>query len=232
MPRWMVALLGAVALSCSNFSLAQAETSPSEPHEFKDWYIDPHDTVVRFFATELGLKKVKGIFNITTGTIEYDGQSAESLKVHAEIEVDTIDTGIKMRDKSLKSDSYLKNTQYPFIVFDSTRIVPGGPGHFRMYGNLKIRQWTKEVVLDVNGPGPFAKTVRKKTFFTAHATAKINRKDFGVNGGGPVIADELPITMIVRVIEGTDPELGTREDARKKSKEDFEQNEAFKKLKH
>jgi len=228
----MAALVGAVVLSIANFSACFAETSPTEPHELKHWYIDPHDTVVQFFATELGLKKVRGIFNSTYGSIQYDGQSAETLKVHAEVDSDTVDTGIKMRNRSIKSDSFLKVSQYPFLVFDSTRIVPGGPGHFRMYGNLKIRQWTKEVVLDVNGPSAFAKTGRGNVCFTAHATTKINRKEFGVNGSGPVIGDEIPIVIRVRVIEGDDPEAGTREDLRRKSKEDFEKNEEFKKLRH
>jgi len=52
------------------------------------------------------------------------------------------------------------------------------------------------------------------------------------DSGGPVVSDDIPITMIVRVIEGVDPELGTRADARRKQQEDFEANEAFKKNKH
>ena len=232
MSRWMAALIGVFALSCCGLSPAQAEASPEEPHEFNNWYIDPHDTTVRFFATELAIKKVKGAFDTVCGTVQYDGKSAESLKVHAEIDVDTVDTAIKMRDKALKGDDFLKVAKYPFIIFDSTRIIPTTPGHFRMYGNLKIRQSTKEVVVDVNGPGPFTKSIRDKTCFTAHATAKLNRKDFGINGSGALISDEIPVVISVRVVEGADPDEGTRAETRRKQQEDFANNEAFKRFKH
>jgi polyisoprenoid-binding protein YceI len=230
--RLVLTLIGAVVLSCSSLLSAQAESAPTAPSEFKDWYIDPHDTSVRFWATEFKIKKVKGAFNSTYGTIEFDGKSPESLKVHAELDVDTIDTTIVMRDKSLKSDDFFKVAKYPFIVFDSTRIVPVSAGLFRMYGNLKIRQETKEVVLDVHGPTPFGKTAKGKTCFNARATAKLNRKDFGINHGGAMINDEIPVFISLRAIEGVDPEIGIRADARKKAADDTFNAEAFKKLKH
>jgi polyisoprenoid-binding protein YceI len=231
MSRWMVALLVAFVLSCFGFIHAQAETSPEEP-KFRYWYIDPHDTMVRFSAVEFGMKKVKGAFNTVTGTVEYDGKSAESVKVHVEVDVDTLDTNIRMRDRALKGDGFLSITRYPFIVFDSTRIVATNAGHFRMYGNLKIRQNTKEVVLEVNGPGPFTKTARDKTSFLAHATTKVSRKDFGIVGSGPivVISDDIPIVINVHCIEGVDPEAGLRDDARTQAKKDFEQSESIKKF--
>lgn len=232
MVRWMVALLVAFGLSCFGFIHAQAETSTEEPHKFKYWYIDPHFTVVRFSAIEFGMKKVKGVFNTVTGTVEYDGKSPESVRVHVEVDVDTLDTNIRMRDTSLKGDGFLKVSRYPFIVYDSTRIVATDAGHFRIYGNLKIRQVTKEVVLEVSGPDTFTKTARDKTCFSAHATTKLSRKEFGITGSGPVmvISDEIPIVINVRCVEGVDPESGTRDDARAQSKKDFEQSEAIKKF--
>jgi polyisoprenoid-binding protein YceI len=185
---------------------------------YKDWYIDPHDTYVRFFATEFKVKKVKGVFNSTFGPIEYDGHSTNSLKVHAELDVDQIDTAIVMRDRALKSDDFLKVSRYPLITFDSTRIVPEGPGHFRMYGNLKIRQEVKEVALEVQGPTlPFGKTASGATCFNARATTKLSRKDFGITHMSGLISDEIPVFISLRVIEGIDPDIGTRASEKEES---------------
>jgi polyisoprenoid-binding protein YceI len=64
---------------------------------------------------------------------------------------------------------------------------------------------TKEVVLDVEGPSQESKdpwgTIRKG----ASATAKINRKDFGLNWnkaletGGVVVGDEITITLEIEM---------------------------------
>jgi polyisoprenoid-binding protein YceI len=235
MARLAITLISAFLLACFGFTPAQAESEPAEESAKEPantaWYIDPHDTSVRFFATEFKLKKVKGMFNSTYGTVDYNGVSPTKLRVHAEVDVDTIDTTIRMRDNALKSDDFLKVAKYPYITFDSTRIVPISPGLFRMYGTLKIRQESKEVVLDVHGPTQFGKTARGLKCFNARATATLNRKDFGITHGGAMISDELPVTISTRIIEGGDPEMGVRADAKKKSADDYFNAEAFKKLK-
>jgi polyisoprenoid-binding protein YceI len=236
MSRWMAALIGLFVINCCSLSPAQAETSPdasteAPPHEYANWYIDPHNSVIRFFATEFAIKKVKGVFDTAYGTVQYDGKSPESIRVHAEIDSDSIDTAIKMRDRTLKGDDFLKVSRYPFIIFDSTRIVPSSPGHFRMYGNLKIRQYTKEVVVDVNGPGPFTKTIRGMACFNAHATARLDKKDFGINGGAGRVGDEIPVVMTLRIVEGGDPDAGIRASERQKNKDDFQANENYKRSK-
>jgi polyisoprenoid-binding protein YceI len=235
--RLATILISAASFVCLSALPARAESTIEEKtekdHAFKDWYIDPHDTYVRFFATEFKFKKVKGIFNSTFGPIEYDGHSTDSLKVHAEIDTDTIDTTSAMRDRALKSDDFLKVGRYPLITFDSTRIVPEGPGHFRMYGNLKIRQETKEVALEVQGPFlPFGKTASGATCFSARATTTLNRKDFGITHMPGVISDEIPVFISLRVIEGFDPDVGTRANAKEdgiKASKFTQMREQFKK---
>jgi polyisoprenoid-binding protein YceI len=158
----------------------------------------------------LKLRTVRGVFNKCYGQIEFDGSNVSQMKVHAQIDADTLDTEIKMRDRAIKGDDFLKVGRYPMITFESTRIVPLSKNEFTMYGNLTIRRDTKEVAVDVHGPDTFGKTVAGKTCFTARASAKLNRKDFGMNYSSALISDNVSVLLSVRVIQGEDPEANTR----------------------
>jgi polyisoprenoid-binding protein YceI len=195
------------------------------------WYIDPHATDVRFQVKELGgLRTVKGSFAKTYGQVEFNGEDLSSLKVHAEIDAEKIDTQITMRDNELKSDHFLDVSHNQMIVFDSTRIVQKTANEFVMYGNLKIRRHTKEVAVVVHGPDNPGKTARGKACFSGRATAKLHRKDFNLtHQSALMISDEILVFINVRLIEGLDPEAIGREQARLKRQKDALLEQQFKK---
>src|SRR5206468_2562322 len=71
------------------------------------------------------------------------------------------------------------------------------------FGNLTLHGVTRPVVLDVEGPTPEIKDPWGKTRAGAQATAKIDRKDFGIawnqtlDAGGVAVGDEVTITIDV-----------------------------------
>ena len=89
------------------------------------------------------------------------------------------------------------------MTFKSKRIVPAGEGKFKVTGDLTLHGVTKEVVLDVSDVTPPIKDPFGKTRAGAMATAKVDRKDFGIDwsktmdSGGLVVGNDVTITIDV-----------------------------------
>ena len=95
----------------------------------------------------------------------------------------------------------------PTMTFRSRRIEAAGPEHFKLTGDLTIRGVTKEVTFDVEGPTPPQKDPWGNVRAGVTATAKINRKDFGlvynalIEGGGVMVGDEVKITIEAELLQ-------------------------------
>jgi polyisoprenoid-binding protein YceI len=74
-------------------------------------------------------------------------------------------------------------------------------------GDLTIRGLTREITVDVEGPTPEVKDSSGNFRRGASATAKINRKDFGIlwnrvlDTGGLVVGDEVNIYVEVELLK-------------------------------
>jgi len=74
-------------------------------------------------------------------------------------------------------------------------------GEIAVIGNPTIHGVTREVVFDVEGPTPDQRDPWGNARIGVSATAKINRRDFGLNwnaaleAGGFLVGDEVTITL-------------------------------------
>ncbi len=165
------------------------------------WKIDTPHSDASFKIRHLMVSNVKGHFSKVSGTIEYDGKDVKSVKIDAEIEVASIDTGDKGRDEHLKNPDFLDAAKYPKITFKSTSVKSSGKGKFAVTGDLSMHGVTKAVTLDVEGPADAIKDPKGVTRTGATATTKINRKDFGItwnkamDGGGAMLGEDVPVTI-------------------------------------
>jgi polyisoprenoid-binding protein YceI len=170
------------------------------------WEIDPAHSSVQFSIRHMTVSNVRGEFGTVSGTVRADG-AIPSASVEATIDAASIDTREAKRDEHLRSADFLDVARYPTITFRSTRIEPAGEGRWRMTGDLTLHGVTRPVVLDVEGPTAEVKDPRGLTRAGAHATAKIDRKDFGItwsktlDGGGLVVGDEVAITIDVEGVK-------------------------------
>ena len=82
-----------------------------------------------------------------------------------------------------------------------------------MTGNLTIRNVTKQVVLEVQGPSQMVKDAQGRQKIGLTATTKISRKDFGIVGsaldgametGGIIVSDDVSIELDIELMPGTD----------------------------
>ncbi|HYC23176.1 MAG TPA: YceI family protein [Candidatus Bathyarchaeia archaeon] len=171
------------------------------------WEIDPAHSSVQFSVRHMTISNVQGEFGKVTGSAEADEQDLTRSKVEATIDVSTINTRQAKRDEHLKSADFLDVAKYPTITFRSTRAEAAGAGKWKLHGDLTLHGVTRQVVLDVDGPTPEMKDPSGRVRAGAHATATINRKDFGIlwdkklDGGGLLVGDEIAVTIDVEAIK-------------------------------
>jgi len=175
------------------------------------WEIDPVHTSVQFSVRHMTISNVRGEFTKVSGKVLSEGTDPGRVKIEATIDASTIDTRETKRDKHLKSADFLDVEHYPTITFKSKKVEPAASGKWKLSGDLTIRGVTKEVILDVEGPSEEVKDPKGNIRIGAHATATINRKDFGLKwnrlleAGGVLVGDDVAITIDVEAIKQAGP---------------------------
>lgn len=151
------------------------------------------------------VSNVRGEFTKLAGTVQFDPEKPESSTVEATIDAASISTRDTQRDAHLKSADFLDVEKFPTMTFRSRKItIESGGG--KVTGDLTIHGVSREITLDVEGPTEEIKDPWGKLRFGASATAKLNRKDFGLTWnaaletGGVMIGDEVKITIDVEVV--------------------------------
>ena len=174
----------------------QQQRPPLGPNQ---WNIDRSHSGASFSVRHNVVSTVRGQLGAITGVIEYDGKDVKSIKADVSIDVTKINTQSEGRDRDLRSDNFFNTEMYPNMTFKSKRVEPVGDGRFKLTGDLTIRDKTKEVTLDVEGPASVVKGPRG-VMTGATATTKISRKEFGILYNRmieamPVVGDEVTVTI-------------------------------------
>ncbi len=123
------------------------------------------------------------------------------------LETASINTREPQRDEHLRSADFLDVANHPAMTFRSKRITAAGPEEFKLTGDLTIRGVTREVTFDVEGPTPAMKDPYGGVKAGIAASAKINRKDFGlvwnalIEGGGVLVGDEVSIMVEAELVQ-------------------------------
>ena len=177
------------------------------------WTFEPGHTAAEFCARHMMVTPVRGHFKNVHGTLDFDPENPRTASVEATIDATGLWSGEPARDAHLRSADFLDVENHPTIAFRSSRVELIGPDEGKLTGELTIRGVTRPVTLDVRYLGQWQTPwwedgVDKgpKTRAGFLATARINRKDFGVNWnsvldrGGVVVSDNVDITIDAEAI--------------------------------
>lgn len=163
---------------------------------------------------------VRGSFKNVRGRLEFDPARPEELVVEAVIDASRCWTGEPARDEHLRSSDFLSCETFPEIRFTSTHAQRVGATDYRVTGDLRIRDVTRAVTLDVRFLGTWEtpwwedgvdKGPKTRAGFTAKT--RIDRYDFGVNwnsdlpGGGIVVSRLVDIIIDVEAIAQASPAI-------------------------
>jgi polyisoprenoid-binding protein YceI len=172
--------------------------------------IDKAHSNVAFRVRHMMVSYVNGHFDDFSGAFDYDPADPSAWRCEANIQAASINTGVEMRDKDLRSENYLDVADYPTIAFTSTAITKQPDGTYQLAGNLTIHGVTKPVLLTL-GPSGQIKDPRGNLRAGFTAAGKISRKEFGLTytkaleTGGVVVGDEVVIQIDVEGVAKAAP---------------------------
>jgi polyisoprenoid-binding protein YceI len=187
-----------------------AVTATSQGAKQTQWTIDPAHSAAHFSVRHLMISNVRGEFSKLSGNALIDSADPTRSTVEVSMETASINTREPQRDEHLRSADFFDVAKYPTITFRSKRVVAAGVDHFKLTGDLTIRGVTKEVTFDVEGPTPTVKDPWGNVRAGITATAKINRKDFGMEfnalteTGGVVVGNEVSMTIEAELIQAAE----------------------------
>ncbi len=167
------------------------------PAKAGTYAIDQAHSTIGFDISHMVISSVDGRFKNFEGSITV-ADKFEKSNVKANVDVNSIDTGNGKRDEHLKSPDFFDVAKFSKMTFESTSIK-GSPESFKMEGKLTLHGVTKPVTFDGKYMGAINDGMgNDKVAFTA--SAKINRKDFGLAWNkaieaGPIVGDELTISI-------------------------------------
>lgn len=162
--------------------------------------VDKAHSEVLFSVRHMGVSKVTGRFNEFTGVVNGDPGKPQEASVEFTIKTTSIDTNDAGRDKHLRSADFFDVEKFPEITFKSSKVTAKGQNQYDVTGTLTMHGVAKEVTLPVTLAGP-VKDPRGNEKVGFEATAKLNRKDYGISwnraldAGGVVVSDEVQVTI-------------------------------------
>lgn len=155
------------------------------------WKYVPENAVVKFTLYEKeGIEE--GVFTGLTGEVNFNENDLKASALNATIKVATINSGIEMRDESLRSKDFFETDKYPTIQFTSTSFIKTDTGYCAM-GNLKIKAVTKLIEL----PFTYKKITDSTASFIGHFT--INRYEYGIGTKGDGVGNIVRLDLNIPV---------------------------------
>jgi len=129
------------------------------------------------FGVHQFLGTTHGKFAKFSGKIEIDRERSENSSVTAQIDVRSIDTGIKKRDDHLRSPEFFNVEKFPQMTFKGRSVKRTGPQSGDILGDLTMHGVTRPVTLHVKLLTPISDTSRTRWSVT---TDPIMRRDFNL----------------------------------------------------
>ena len=173
----------------------------------KTWALDPTHSEVQFKIKHLMITNVTGSFNIFTVSAKTEDEDFTKAKISFTADVNSISTNNEQRDGHLKSADFFDAEKFPQIKFEATKTENvDNDGSYELYGDLTIRDVTKNVKLSVEFGG-VVKDMYGNTKAGFTINSKINRKDFGLTwsglteAGGVVVSEDVKIACEIQLIE-------------------------------
>jgi polyisoprenoid-binding protein YceI len=117
--------------------------------------------------------------------ISFDPKAPQSAKFKGSVNVETLDTGIKMRDKHLKSKDFFEAETYPKMTFESKEIIVE-ENEIIISGNLTIKNTTRKET--------FKLTMSDKKIIL---TSRINTADYDVMKKKKIEKTNVDITIMI-----------------------------------
>lgn len=171
-----------------------------------EWAFDKSHSNVSFSVTHMLISEIEGDFRSFEGKIITEDDSFENAEISLTVDLNSIDTDNEKRDNHLKGDDFFNAEKYPKMTFTSKKFNKVNDKNYELWGDLTIRDITKEVKLDVvmNGiiTDPWGNT---RAGFKL--SGELNRFDYGLkwnnlmDAGGLIVGEIITINANIELIQ-------------------------------
>jgi len=181
---------------------------PTGTAALSTWKIDPSHSAAEFKVRHMMISFVKGKFSGLSGVLKLDENDYTHSVVEVSIPAASVSTVDEKLDAHLKEADFFDVQNFPTLTFKSTSIRSLGDRDYEVTGDLTIRGVTKSVILSVRDLSQPSKDPWGNQRIGLSASAKINRKEFGLvwnahlEFGGVLVGDEVEIALDVQFIKG------------------------------
>jgi polyisoprenoid-binding protein YceI len=132
-----------------------------------------------------------GTFKGFAGTMFFDAMNLSTASIKATIDAKSINTGINLRDNTMRDEDYFNVEKYPKISIVSTKIEKNiKENEYIGFFNLTIKNVTKNIKI----PFIFTPNGTQATF---KGTFAINRTEYGIGEKSALLGDTATITITV-----------------------------------
>lgn len=168
------------------------------------------------FISDAPLETITGVSSHVTGELTVDPANLSSARGNVAVRVDSIRTGVDLRDEHLRGDSWLGAAAHPNATFEITRVegasrlVPNEPTTVRIHGRFSIHGVTRDVVANAQVRLiPLNDELRAARIngdvLRAQASFRVQLTDYDVSVPLPVrlkVSNEIRVNVTIRAIAG------------------------------
>ena len=169
------------------------------------WKVDPIHSSVAFEVKHMMIATVRGHFSEFAGTLEAAEDPTQS-RVYGTVNVASIDTGNAERDAHLRSSDFFDADRYPEIRFASTRVAHVEGGTYNVWGDLTIKDVTREVEITATVEGAGQDPWGTERVGIA-IRGEIDRTEFGLTwqqrlaAGGMLVGEEVRLLLDISAVK-------------------------------
>ena len=153
------------------------------------YQVDTDHTLVAWTVNHMGISPLSGAIGANGGTLELDPSNPAATKVTVTFKVTDMSTTVPAFTKHLLSADFFDAEKHPTARFTSTSVAANDQ-KAKIAGNLTIKGVTQPVTLDAEFFGAGINPMSKKLEVGFTAVARINRSQFGLGYGLPVVTPD------------------------------------------
>jgi polyisoprenoid-binding protein YceI len=158
--------------------------------------IDPARTHIGFAINAIGFPQTRGEFRQFMGRLLVDFDRPQRSRVMFEVAAASLDTRSPGLDDYIRSSAFLNVGQYPKITFTSTAVQKVDEQTVRVAGDLTMLGVTKPAVFTVM----VDRNLDTRSAVGFHAQGTVQRSQFGMISGQPLISDDVTITVATEAL--------------------------------
>ena len=168
------------------------------------WKIDKAHTKIQFTATHMSISEVNGQFKSYSGKIMSDKDDFTDAEINVTIDVSSVDTDNEKRDGHLMGEDFFNAEEYPEIKFSSNSLKKVKDKHYKLKGELTIKDVTRTEEFDVKYMGTVEAMGATRAGFKV--TGEIDRFDYNVDwdksfGKGLIVGRKVGIKADVEIMK-------------------------------